>query len=169
MLRYSGPNPTVDVVVLRRGTSGDEVLLIRRRRDAEAEAGKWALPGGFHDSDAPAGGPWRPGREAADAAAARELAEETGLDLRDRSSALVFVGTYEGGGRDPRDGPSAWTRSQCFAIRLPADVDSAVSGADDAEAAAWLPVGTLSGVDLAFDHEVLIRDTLALLRQGSGG
>ena len=57
MLRRPGPNPTVDLVVVRAGTSEHEVLLIRRRRDAKAEAGKWALPGGFHDTEAPRGEP----------------------------------------------------------------------------------------------------------------
>lgn len=55
---YEGPNPTVDAVVLRGPARSREVLLVLRDLDAPAEAGKWALPGGFVASSAPRGGAW---------------------------------------------------------------------------------------------------------------
>lgn len=45
-----GPNHAVDNVITRDGANGKEVLMIQRGPKG-AEAGKWALPGGFHDSD----------------------------------------------------------------------------------------------------------------------
>lgn len=97
-------------------------------------------------------------------AAVRELAEETGLDLREDGEMpqrLRFVGVYEGGGRDPRDTAEAWSRSHAFAIDISRNLDTGgdgVSGRDDADAAAWFDVWDLP--DLAFDHARIIRDAL---------
>ena len=44
---YRGPNPATDAVVVRGKRGEEELLLVRRDDDAPAEAGKWALPGGF--------------------------------------------------------------------------------------------------------------------------
>ncbi len=69
----------------------------------------------------------------------------------------------EGGGRDPRDTDSAWCRAQCFVVLLPDGFDvTAVRADDDAEAAAWFPRSALPDT-LAFDHDRLIADALALL------
>jgi hypothetical protein len=65
---YKGVNPTVDLIVIR----GDKVLLIQRGEDAEAEAGKWALPGGFHDTNAKEGEEWKEDKESSLDAAKRE-------------------------------------------------------------------------------------------------
>lgn len=59
-----GPNDTADVVALRDGPDGEEVLLIQR-----ADNGRFALPGGFLGPD----------DATAEAGALRELFEETGL------------------------------------------------------------------------------------------
>lgn len=167
-LRHPGPNPTVDAVVLRTVWSGREILMIRRRRDAKAEAGKWALPGGFHDTQAAPEEPWRPGVETAEQACMRELVEETRLDVAAISDRLRFVGRFEGGGRDPRDSEEAWSRSDCFVIVLPSGFDvSAVHAADDAEAAEWFPVSGLPD-DLAFDHADLIKAALEVVVHDTG-
>ena len=159
---YVGPNPTVDVVVTRDDprTRRREILLVRRSPDAATERGKWALPGGFIETGAPRGTPWREAGETPRQAALRELPEETGLDLAELAPRLVEVGVYEGGGRDPRDTPAAWSRSHAFALHLPADVaDRAVAAGDDAADARWLPLDALPP-DLAFDHARIIRDAL---------
>jgi 8-oxo-dGTP diphosphatase len=68
MYTYRHPHPavTVDVVLFSGEGPVREVLLIRR--GAEPHKGDWALPGGFVDID-----------EGLEAAARRELLEETGL------------------------------------------------------------------------------------------
>lgn len=160
---YPGPNPSVDVVVVRRRAHGREVLLVRRDLDAPAEQGKWALPGGFRRSSGARGEPWREDVETAAQAALRELAEETGLDLCDLAAHLVRGADYEGGARDPRDTATAWSRSTLFAIALPdARASGIIAGGDDACDARWFPLDPPPR-GLAFDHDRLLADGLALL------
>src|SRR4051794_25243068 len=83
---YPRPSVTVDLAAFAREGEGLRVLLIRRKHDPFA--GKWALPGGFLDIDEPI-----------EAAARRELKEETGLDV---PGPLAFVGVFGDPGRDPR-------------------------------------------------------------------
>lgn len=47
-----GPNPTVDNVITRANPkTGEEEVLLIQRREGTVEGGKWAMPGGFHDSE----------------------------------------------------------------------------------------------------------------------
>jgi 8-oxo-dGTP diphosphatase len=135
-MTYDKPSVTVDCVVL---DSRDRLLLIRRRNPPFAE--QFALPGGFVD----------PG-ETTEAAARRELAEETGLQARD----LRLVGVYSKPGRDPR----GWTISIAYLVATGSDAP--VAGDDAAEVefrAGWREL------DLAFDHNEIVRDA-AKLRSG---
>ena len=125
---------TVDVVALTRG-SVPHLLLVQRAHPPFA--GEWALPGGFVDE----------GERVADAAA-RELAEETGLKL----ASLCLLGVYDTPGRDPR----GWTVSITYLAPLPAEAP--VIGGDDAREARWCPADTLP--KLAFDHATIIGDAL---------
>jgi 8-oxo-dGTP diphosphatase len=146
-----GPNPTVDLVVFRNGKKEKEVLLVRRAPNAAIEAGKWAIPGGFHDTPAKKGEPWQPGKESAQEAAIRELKEETGLELTAQNITLLqFVGIFEGNNRDPRDNKLAWSRSMAYAIDLGSLATSKVRGQDDADLAQWTPLKQVQS--LAFDH-----------------
>src|SRR5690606_37040052 len=70
---------TADVVAIAPDADGLEHVLLIRRRWAPYE-GHWALPGGHVDTG-----------EAVRTAAARELAEETGLDIDD-DDALIELG-----------------------------------------------------------------------------
>jgi|GEM_PF-1569748 len=154
-LRHPGPNDAVDVVAVRRGPGGrDEVLLIARHIDAAAEAGRFALPGGFVE----------PG-ESLPTAARRELQEETGLSIDE--AALVPVTVVEGGGRDPRDTDERWVRSHVFVIRLADGVRPVVRGGSDAARAFFVDVGRLPG-RLAFDHDQLLRQALQMLTPTPG-
>ncbi|WP_289010061.1 NUDIX domain-containing protein [uncultured Thermomonospora sp.] len=148
-----GENRTVDPVVLAT-VDGRRYLLMVRRRDT----GTWALPGGFR----------QPGEDPV-AAATRELAEETGLNLqafphlqpapqRDR---LVH---------DPRCTPWAWIVTTPVAVVL-GELDRLpqVSGSSDAAEAKWLPAGTYCELAAAADangslyepHRRMLADLLA--------
>ena len=127
---------TADAAVLATVDGIDYVLAVRRLYPPYA--GYWALPGGHVD----------PG-EHTDRAAARELAEETGLTL---ASPLVYVGTYDTPGRDPR-GPYVTTAYTAHLDHCPA-----VAGAADAGEARWIRARPMKHPPLAFDHAAIVRD-----------
>lgn len=158
---HLGPNPTVDLVITRRHPihGHPEVLLIQRSYDAASEPGRWALPGGFVHTDAPRGTPWTPGAESFEAAARRELAEETSLHLP-AELPLTPAGVYEGGGRDPRDTAAAWSQTHVYSVELPSPLAAQpIAGADDAQDAAWFRFDGLPR-RLAFDHTQILAQTL---------
>ncbi|MFD5899639.1 NUDIX domain-containing protein [Streptomyces sp. NPDC060366] len=116
---------TADVILLAAG----RVLLIERGWNPYE--GCWALPGGHVDAG-----------ETSLAAASRELAEETGINLS--TAAFRQVGTFDNPGRDPR----GRYVTVAYAATLPEAVPP-VAG-DDATAARWWPLDALP--PLAFDH-----------------
>ncbi|MFJ8148237.1 NUDIX domain-containing protein [Streptomyces sp. NPDC096048] len=127
---------TVDLAVLTLRAGALHVLLVERGQ--EPYAGRWALPGGFLLPD-----------ESAEAAARRELAEETGL--ADVSAPhLEQLRTYSEPGRDPR----MRVVSVAFAALLP-DAPEPHGGGDAAEAR-WVPYDKAR--DLAFDHDRILAD-----------
>jgi 8-oxo-dGTP diphosphatase len=135
---------TVDVVILTISDGRLHVLLVRR--GVEPFEGMWALPGGFK----------RP-TETLDEAAQRELAEETGVDA---TSLLTQFGAYGDPGRDPR--MNVVTVGYFAVLRA---VSGVVAGTD-ATAAALVPVSdSLEGkIELAFDHEQIVRDAVERVR-----
>lgn len=154
---HKGPNPTADNVILKQDVDAFKILLIKR--SGETEFGKWALPGGFVDTDAKRGEPWQSGKETAKQAAIRELIEETGLDVNEIRKLIKPVGVYEGSGRDPRDNKISWSRANAFVLLLPEDFDiSKIRPGDDAGQVGWFDVRILP--KLAFDHNSIIRDAL---------
>jgi len=154
---YVGMNPTVDNVILRKTPDSYEVLLIKRA--GKVEQGKWALPGGFIDTNSKKGEAWKPGRETPKQAAVRELEEETGLYVQSLAGMVKEVGVYEGNNRDPRDTKDSWSRSYAFVLLLPNNFSTKnISAKDDAADAKWFDIKSLP--TLAFDHSTIIGDAL---------
>lgn len=137
---------TVDAVIFTE--RGDKTMVALIERGHDPFRGSWALPGGFVDVD-----------EDLAEAAARELAEETGLTLA--PSSLLQLGAYGSPGRDPR----MRTVSVVYWASV-ADPGDPVGGSD-AAASRWIPVEDALGepFDLAFDHDVVLRDAWEATRR----
>jgi 8-oxo-dGTP diphosphatase len=135
---------TVDAVILTMSGSRLQVLLVRR--GVPPFEGMWAIPGGFKPPD-----------ETLDEAAQRELAEETGVH---GGSVLRQFGAYGDPGRDPR--MNVVTVAYLAVLREVGDVVARTDAAD----AALVPVSdVLDGkIDLAFDHERIVRDAVERVR-----
>ncbi|MEU6611203.1 NUDIX hydrolase [Streptomyces shenzhenensis] len=120
---------TADVVCVRAGA----VLLIER--GWPPHKGQFALPGGHVD----------PG-ETSRTAAARELREETGVDVDPDD--LTLIGVYDDPGRDPR----GRYVTAAYLVTVPAGTTARAG--DDAAAVRWLPLDAPGR--LAFDHGQIV-------------
>lgn len=136
---YDYPRPAVgvDLLILREDAGKQCLLLIQRRHEPFQD--HWALPGGFMEID-----------ETLETAAARELKEETGLDV----VSLKQVGAFSTLDRDPR------SRVITVAFLATVPPDQTAVAADDAKNADWFPVDELP--PLAFDHPSIVRTGLAM-------
>ena len=130
---YARPALTVDCVVFGLDQEDLKVLLIQR--DLEPFAGRWALPGGFVNVG-----------ESIDAAAKRELYEETGVDR----VFLEQLYTFGAPDRDPRE--HVVSVAYYALVRLS---DHRVQAATDARAAAWFAIEDVP--KLAFDHQKILK------------
>ncbi len=109
---------------------GDALQILLVRRKYEPYKGMWAIPGGFVEDD-----------EELEAAAIRELQEETGLVV----PAMTQLHTFGKVGRD--------SRGRTVTVTYYAFADAAtqqVQGGDDAAEAEWVFVKGIT--ELAFDH-----------------
>jgi 8-oxo-dGTP pyrophosphatase MutT (NUDIX family) len=89
------PRQAATVIVLRGGTEALEVLLVRRTPKARFMGGVWVFPGGAVDAgdipeEAEPGGDEAIQATALRAAAARELREEAGIELKDTGALVEF-------------------------------------------------------------------------------
>jgi 8-oxo-dGTP diphosphatase len=126
------PKIMVDVIV-----SSEEGHILLIRRGSDPYEGYWALPGGFVEVG-----------ETLEEAAAREAEEETGLEVE----IIRLVGVYSDPDRDPRG-------HNVSCAYLAHAQSGELSAATDADEASFLDPST---VELAFDHEKIIADALAL-------
>lgn len=134
---------TVDIALLTI-RAGELCALVVRRGEAPYQ-GRWALPGGFVQPD-----------EDLEAAAVRELAEETGIA---GGFHLEQLRTYGAPRRDPR------MRTVSVAhLALAPDLTNPEAGTDAADAR-WRSVADLlAGKPLAFDHTRILGDALERAR-----
>ncbi len=121
-----------DLVVFALEDTRLKILLIRRGNSPFK--GHWALPGGFLEKG-----------ETLEQCAERELAEETGIELRH----LKPLGTFSKPGRDPRGD----VISVAYMALVRTDGLTVTAGSDAREAA-WVPMDKLP--KLAFDHAKII-------------
>jgi 8-oxo-dGTP diphosphatase len=154
MHKYAYPRPalTVDIVVMTVLDTDLKLLLIRRGN--EPFLNSWALPGGFvHVSDDCDQG------EDLEAAAHRELAEETGVPTG--RAFLEQLYTFGDTGRDPR----GRVVTVAYYALVPPDLAPLVRAGSDADDARWWSVtAELGDLDLAFDHRCIIDKALARIR-----
>jgi bifunctional NMN adenylyltransferase/nudix hydrolase len=149
--REYGPGPfvTVDALVTR----AEHLLLIQRGRPPGK--GLWGLPGGFLD-----------GSERLLSAAMRELREETELGCTDAElrSALRDSAVFD----HPQRSQRGRTITHAYYFALPGDASALpqVTGADDAQAARWLPIAEVSDMpeQLFEDHFQIIDHFLKISR-----
>lgn len=144
---YASLNLAVDIVILTIRHGDLHVLLVKRGKPPFH--GQLALPGGFV----------RDG-ESLDAAALRELKEETGLD--GRRLHLEQLHAYG----DPRRDPRSRIVSVAYLTIAP-DLPMPVAGTDATEAH-WTVVETVLAprrARLAFDHSKILNDALERARE----
>lgn len=138
---YKHPHPAVTTDCVIFGFDGRELNVLLVERGIEPFKGHWAFPGGFLLPE-----------ETADEGALRELTEETGLQC----AFLEQFHTYSDPKRDPRE--RVITISYLALVRL-----TEVRGGDDAADAKWFRINDVP--NLAFDHDRILRDALARLRE----
>ncbi len=151
--RFPRPSVTVDIVAVSVIDAELRVLLVERGE--HPFKGAWALPGGF----VRVGDGHRDQGEDLDAAAERELLEETGLHPGDVH--LEQLGAFGEAGRDPR--MRVITVAYCALIRP--DLVPLVRSGGDATATEWVRVGALPPARLAFDHHAIIEQALARIAE----
>jgi len=137
---YDHPRPmlTADAALFRLNGEKIEILMVKRGRPPHK--GSWVLPGGFVDIDEPL-----------EAAAVRELREETGIK---NIPFMVQIGAYGNPHRDPR----GRVVSVAYAGIVPAKGAKPRAG-DDAAEAQWFPIESVPD-RIAFDHAGIIGDAL---------
>ncbi len=132
---YRNPKPTVDVVI----STPRGIVLVRRANPPYG----WALPGGFIDEG-----------EAAEAAAIREVLEETGLQI----GLDDLLGVYSDPARDPR--------FHTMSVVFTAHSDGIPSGGDDALEARCFALDALPK-PIVFDHKRILQDYQAFRATGA--
>lgn len=141
MKEFARIDISVDAVVFGyKPNEGISVLLIKRKR--EPYKGVWALPGGFVE-----------GNESLENAVARELKEETGIEVNYLEQLYTFG--------EPKRDPRKRIISVAYYALVKPDIYE-VHAADDAEGADWFNIENLP--KLAFDHTEILSMALFRLR-----
>ncbi len=129
-MNYRNPSPTVDIIIELSDRPYRPIVLIERRHSPLG----WAIPGGFIDYG-----------ESAEAAAQREAAEETSLQVK----LIQQFHVYSDPARDPR--------KHTISIVFLAEATGQPQAADDAKS-----VGVFTAWEipkqLCFDHDRILHD-----------
>lgn len=132
---YKKPSLTVDIVIIN---IGKELILIKRKN--EPYKNFWAIPGGFVEYG-----------ETVENAAIREAKEETNIDVE----LLDICGVYSNPKRDPR--------GHVISIGFLAKGDiKNMNAGDDAKDIHLFSIKDLKNINLAFDHDIILKDALNL-------
>lgn len=153
--KYDRPSVTADIVVFGvlnepsgnyRKPNKPEMCVLLIQRKSHPFKGMWALPGGFLNKN-----------ESIEACAARELWEETNLEI----NKFWSIGTFSKPGRDPR----GWIIS-CALLGIAKPSNQKAVAGDDASEAIWTPINNVLSEDfeIAFDHKEIIIKALERLR-----
>ncbi len=140
---YDWPRPMVSVDAAVFGFFRGKAKLLLIRRKNEPFKGQWALPGGFVGIN-----------EELEAAAERELAEETGLV----NVTLEQMHTFGKCGRDPRGRQITIVFTGTATEGL-----NKIKAGDDAAKARWFDIEKLPK-DLAFDHDEVVKFAIEKLK-----
>ena len=137
--KYPHPSVTTDCVIF--GFDGGKLKVLLVERGLEPYKGRWAFPGGFVKMD-----------ESCEEGALRELEEETAL----KGTYVQQFHTYSDPNRDPRE--RVITVAFFALVRI-----QEVEAGDDANKAQWFAIDEVP--QLAFDHDVILRDALKRLHE----
>ncbi len=133
--RYANRGISIDAVIIKN----EKVLLIQRA--AKPNKGYWGTPGGYVDWD-----------ESAEKTVAREVKEETNLNVADTK----LVGVYSSPTRHPKQ-----VINLLYVVKV--DNLSKLKVGDDALSAKWFPLHKLPA-KMALDHKQNIKDTITFLK-----
>ncbi|MBR0471884.1 MAG: NUDIX hydrolase [Methanosphaera sp.] len=131
MTEYRNPALTVDTIIVK----DSQVVLIKRLNNPYMD--HWAIPGGFVEYG-----------EKVEDAAVREAKEETGLDIE----LTKLVGVYSDPNRDPR----GHTVTVAFTAKI---IGGSLKSDSDAKDAKFIEINKLKNLNLAFDHNIILRDS----------
>lgn len=138
---YPFPRPSVTTDCVIFGYDGKDLKVLLVQRGIPPFKGMWAFPGGYLQMD-----------ETAIEGAKRELFEETGL----KDAYIEQFHTFSAVDRDPRG--RVITIAHFALVKI-----SEVKGGDDAAQAEWFNLDKVP--QLAFDHDMILREALKTLRE----
>lgn len=156
---YSYPLPAVatDMVIFSINKKDNLSVLLIKRRDHAKNESSWALPGGFVE----VGKGYMPTQdqgESLDAAAKRELKEETSLDCEKDNIFLEQLYTFGDPNRDKR----GRVISVAYYSLIGYDIAPGIRAGDDAKEAQWFDIDELPELD--FDHSNIVKIAIERIR-----
>lgn len=135
LAEYTPPKMTLKIMLIKRSLKNAE-------GKKNIESAKWALPGGFVEE-----------KESGLDTAKRELQEETGV----QGINMKHFGVYDKPGRDPR----GWIITNAHYAIVPENSLSKRVASDDAVEVELFSIDDVLKLNLAFDHQEIIKDAIA--------